>query len=591
MVTFSSAFSVENANTSITPGSIWLATNSVAINAHGGCVIPYNNTYYWFGEDRTKFVSNGVSCYKSTDLLNWTKVGIVFAHSGSAREDLNDFSAGRLMERPKVIYNDSTKKWVMWGHWEKNESDYGAARVCVAFSDNIEGPYTFYKTFRPNTHDSRDQSIFKDTDGKAYHICSTDMNSNMNLSMMTDNYLEPSLTETKVLLGKRYEAPALFKLGAIYFGLFSNCTGWDPNPGQTAYTMDLMGDWSDAANFCVDDLKEVTYKSQSTYVFKVNGYENAYVYMGDRWNSSNAESSTYVWLPLSMRSGYPTVRNYSSWNMSVFNDCDRYKRAKSIVLGNTYQLLEKTSNRMVSKTGTSPIVGFAITNDSSINMKFQFIPTSTPFIYKIKDVTSGKYFENVFGSLRLGAESSSLTQQWCLLLKEDGYYNIVNQFVGTDGLKKVISISGSNTFNASNLYLDKLNTSLMQDFAIYFDSKTYSYEAADLFSKKYLEDNKATMLEQDRIMVIRSMKRISNGFQIYQTKSNGTISVRSAGNNSSGNLLIEVNQAQSGQKMFSKTVYFDGRSVELNVSDLYQGMYIVKVQSDNQVYVQKIIVY
>ena len=38
----------------------------------------------------------------------------------------------------------------MWSHWEKSSSDYGAARVCVAVSDSVTGPYTFYKTFRPN---------------------------------------------------------------------------------------------------------------------------------------------------------------------------------------------------------------------------------------------------------------------------------------------------------------------------------------------------------------------------------------------------------------------------------------------------------
>ena len=53
---------------------------------------------------------------------------------------MNDISHGRLFERPKVIYNPKAKKWVMWTHWESGDG-YGAARVCVATSDKIEGPY------------------------------------------------------------------------------------------------------------------------------------------------------------------------------------------------------------------------------------------------------------------------------------------------------------------------------------------------------------------------------------------------------------------------------------------------------------------
>ena len=94
---------------------------------------------------------------------------------------------------------------------------YGAARVCVATSDKIMGPYVLYKTFRPNKNESRDQTLFVDTDGKAYHFCSTDMNTNMNIALLRDDYLEPTPTETKILKGLKYEAPAIFKVGGYVF--------------------------------------------------------------------------------------------------------------------------------------------------------------------------------------------------------------------------------------------------------------------------------------------------------------------------------------------------------------------------------------
>ena len=63
-----SVISAFSQNTQISPGVLWNDINGEQINAHGGCVVFENGFYYWFGEDRTGFVSNGVSCYQSKDL-------------------------------------------------------------------------------------------------------------------------------------------------------------------------------------------------------------------------------------------------------------------------------------------------------------------------------------------------------------------------------------------------------------------------------------------------------------------------------------------------------------------------------------------
>lgn len=473
--------SIFSQNTQISPGTLWNDTNGEQINAHGGCVVYEKGMYYLFGEDRTGFVSNGVSCYQSADLYNWKRVGLSLKTTGDAREDLNDISQGRLFERPKVIFNPKTNKWVMWSHWEINNGDYSAARVCVATSDKIEGPYVLHKTFRPNKNESRDQTLFVDTDGKAYHFCSTDMNTNTNISLLRDDFLEPTLTDTKILIGLKYEAPAIFKVGDIYYGLFSGCTGWDPNPGRTAYTFDILSEWTVGPNFAVDKLKQVTYNSQSNYVFQIPGKDKAFIYMGDRWNRNDPGKSHFVWLPISMRSGYPVVKWYDQWDLSVFDNMYRYKRAESIIAGNIYSLLEKTSDRLISK----PVNGFSISNDNEeINLNFKFIKTDTPNVYRLKDIKTGKFLESVFGTLRLNPEKKDDAQCWMFNLQEDGYYKIENV---KD--KKYISVSGSNTFDGTNLYLAENSKTLMQDFAVYFDSGKYKYKEADIFSASYRANN------------------------------------------------------------------------------------------------------
>ena len=476
-----SCVSVFSQNTQISPGVLWNDVNGEQINAHGGCVVFNKGTYYWFGEDRTGFVSNGVSCYQSKDLYNWKRLGLSLKTTGEAKEDLNDISHGRLFERPKVIFNPKTNKWVMWSHWESSNSDYSAARVCVATSDKIEGPYTLYKTFRPNKNESRDQTLFVDTDGKAYHFCSTDMNTNTNIALLRDDFLEPTPTEIKILNELKYEAASIFKVGDVYYGLFSGCTGWDPNPGRSAYTYNILGEWTTGVNFAVDKLKQVTYNSQSNYVFQLPDKDKAFIYMGDRWNRNDPGKSHFVWLPISMRSGYPVVKWYDAWDLSVFNTMYRYKRAESIISGNIYSLLEKISDRLVSK----PTNGFTIADDDDdINLNFEFIKTGTPNVYKLKDIKTGKFLESLFGTLRLNSEKKDDTQCWMFNLQEDGYYQIQNI---KD--KKYITVSGSNTFNGTNLYLTEYSKKLMQDFAVYFDSSKYKYKEANLFSATYRANN------------------------------------------------------------------------------------------------------
>ena len=89
-------------------------------------------------------------------------------------------------------------------------------------------------------------------------------------------------TETKILKGLKYEAPAIFKVGDMYFGLFSGCTGWEPNPGKSAYSTDILGNWTTGNNFAVDQLKKVTYNSQSSNAITAEGKEREEMTMGQR---------------------------------------------------------------------------------------------------------------------------------------------------------------------------------------------------------------------------------------------------------------------------------------------------------------------
>ena len=117
---------------SFKPGELWFDNNDVAINAHGGGILYDNGVYYWFGQHMIEGEAGnraqvGVHCYSSNDLYNWKDEGIALSvlPEGSG----SDIEKGCILERPKVIYNAKTKKYVMWFHLEIKSMGYKSAQI------------------------------------------------------------------------------------------------------------------------------------------------------------------------------------------------------------------------------------------------------------------------------------------------------------------------------------------------------------------------------------------------------------------------------------------------------------------------------
>ncbi|MEJ0080298.1 MAG: glycoside hydrolase family 43 protein [Puia sp.] len=169
--------------------------------------------------------AGGVACYSSKDLMKWKYEGIALAASTSDPD--SDLDTGRIMERPKVIFNKKTGKFVMWLHVDNPEYSY--ARAGVAISDSPEGPYRYLGSMRPNEQECRDLTLFKDDDEKAYVVYASENNNTMHVCLLSEDYLSPTRNYTRILIDQRREAPALFKYGTRYFLITSLCSGWSPN--------------------------------------------------------------------------------------------------------------------------------------------------------------------------------------------------------------------------------------------------------------------------------------------------------------------------------------------------------------------------
>ena len=162
----------------IRSGEIWTDTDQNTINAHGGGILYHNGTYYWYGEykndstyhapgvewDCYRTEAGGVACYSSKNLQSWKFEGIVL--KPDMTDPTSDIHPSMVIERPKVIYNDKTKKFVMWMHIDNY--NYSKAAAGVAISDSPTGNFQYLHSLRPGGEESRDMTLFKDEDGKKY---------------------------------------------------------------------------------------------------------------------------------------------------------------------------------------------------------------------------------------------------------------------------------------------------------------------------------------------------------------------------------------------------------------------------------------
>jgi Glycosyl hydrolases family 43 len=353
------------------PGELWPDNHGVHINAHGGGVLFHDGVYFWFGEHKIEseagnFAHLGVHVYSSHDLYNWCDEGIALAVSDDPRSPI---TRGCILERPKVVFNPRTKKFVMWFHLELKDAAYNSSLSGVAVADEAIGPFQFLRAFRPNAgvwplnvpesekrelnemqlkalaamelgggprpwypkhllfrkdftggQMARDMTLFVDDDDSAYHIYASEGNGTLHISRLSDDFLSPAGKFIRVLPGRFNEAPAMMKRQGRYFLFTSDCTGWMPNPARLLAADSILGNWEELGNPCIGPGAQIanTFNSQSTFILPVADRPDAFIFMADRWNPQNAIDGRYVWLPVEFRHSAPVISWHDEWDLSFF---------------------------------------------------------------------------------------------------------------------------------------------------------------------------------------------------------------------------------------------------------------------------------
>lgn len=289
-------------------GQMWYDDEQNPIQAHGGMILKHEEKWYWYGENKgidncpnsTRVDVIGISCYSSDDLLNWHYEGLVLQPDKDNTNSL--LKKENVCERPKVIFNNETRKFVMWLHIDT--PDYVYAGVGIAVADKPTGPFKMIQIKRPNRQDSRDMTLFVDEDDSAYLIHSSNGNRTLHIARLIKDYTDVDEFYVSILIDQDREAPAVIYDKGVYYMITSGCTGWRYNSALYATSDFLLGKWKLIDNPCEGEGYRETFKGQSTFLFRA---DNQIYLMLDHWVPNDLQKSGYSILPVTLLDGKMTV--------------------------------------------------------------------------------------------------------------------------------------------------------------------------------------------------------------------------------------------------------------------------------------------
>lgn len=269
----------------IYPGRVWLDTKKERIQAHGAGMFYEDGTYYWYGEDKShtrkkgKLWTWGIRCYTSKDLCNWEDRGHIIEPEPEDKESI--FHPNRRMDRPHIIKNDRTGKYVLWLKY------CDKAHFAILTADTLLGPYHLETPyFRPYGRKAGDFDLAVDVKSGAGYLYVELDHKDVVVCRLTEDYLDVTPEKAVIYTGLK---PPFAREGVTHFVhhgkhylLTSGMTGYVPNPSEVAIADDFMGPFQVLGNPHVDDESFASFNSQASFAFRVEG-DGRIVIMADRW--------------------------------------------------------------------------------------------------------------------------------------------------------------------------------------------------------------------------------------------------------------------------------------------------------------------
>lgn len=315
----------------------WYTKDGLPINSQGGGIFKFadpstgEKKYYWYGvhyqgadtyrNNPSVTLSNAVfesvTCYSSTDLVNWKFEADVLTQEELKKHDGNRRTwVGRL----GVAYIQQLKKYAML-------VQHGA-QVLILVSDSPTGQFTWHQQISMKdmigTTNTGDQTVFTDEDnGKSYLVYS--YGQGRNKIYVSEIGVKDSMVNlldcTKVFQGESREGNCMFKYKGKYYMCASNIYGWDASYAYYMVADNIHGPYTPTnemlvMNGCADDYAHIT---QTGFFFTIKGSkQETVVYCGDRWADFAGNGLGYnQWFPLSFDGTTPYFNSLGSWNLNA----------------------------------------------------------------------------------------------------------------------------------------------------------------------------------------------------------------------------------------------------------------------------------
>lgn len=239
-------------------------------------MIYIDGTYYFYGENKEKTDGKngiwhwGVRCYASKDLYNWEDKGLIIPPEPENQE--SSLHPASQMDRPHIIYNRETKKYVAW---LKIMNKDGTQTETVLTADEFLGPYTKVREgLKPLNMSAGDFDLAVAPDGKAYYYFER-VHSETICADLTADY-----TDVTGYYSTHFphpyppyvrEATAHFMRKNRHYLITSGTTGYLPNPSEVAAGDSWHGPFTVLGNPHPADKSNTSFHSQISSVFKVPG--------------------------------------------------------------------------------------------------------------------------------------------------------------------------------------------------------------------------------------------------------------------------------------------------------------------------------
>ncbi|MGN7787241.1 family 43 glycosylhydrolase [Niabella sp. 22666] len=460
----------------------WDTKEGEPVYSQGGGIFRFKDPatnqeqYYWYGvhykeanqyrKDPSITLPNAtfqsVTCYSSTDLVNWKSEGDVLS-----REALENVSKVTWVGRLGVAYVKDVNKYAMFVQFGN--------QVLVALSDTPAGVFSWHQLIdmQPiiGTPNTGDQTVFTDPDtGKSYLVYSYGRGRNRIYvsEIGVKNGKVGLLDCTEVFKGASREGNCMFKYRGKYYMAASNIYGWDASFAYYLVADHIRGPYLPVNDMQVMEGSEKDYAhiTQTGFFVNVKGSQKETVlYCGDRWANFAGNGLGYnQWFPLSFRNDVPYFNSLGSWNLDATTglwevardnnyvsngsfEADRnripshVKPVQIFLLGWTTEVIE--GNKVSLDSATSPSLNYFNTlsdRKTVTGEKSLYISDRIPFKRKISQIiTSTPYvpLKNGLYTLTAMVKLSRGTSKLKMYAQTGDSNPALNYITADEGWKKI----------------------------------------------------------------------------------------------------------------------------------------------------------